>query len=180
MEELVQSFEVSTPTKIRFVTMLLTNKKDTLVNEQDSQIQGDDNPYSDELKAEESKESDSVVLSAKVSNKKRKFNDESKLQIVMKAIHTGNNSLVARQERIDESTIRKWKSGLKDDPKIKETQKDQRKKDFHAWWADMEKELNTWIDSQREKKVSVSMRDIITEAQRIMKIMHPSEDFSGL
>ena len=104
---------------------------------------------------------------------------------MVEAIKAKNNVKIANQYNIGEATIRRWKEKYKEELCVKETEKDNQKKKTtlknsrKAKFSLMEKDLLDFINDQRNKKLSVGMRDIITEATKLMKIHYPNEKFSG-
>lgn len=188
INSIVESFsKMSTPTKTRLLMRLLSGKehKEDLIIQQEVNSE-----LIQEKMVISSLISDSPLASATVindpvlpkpthSSNKRKFEDKEKVKIVIRAIQAGNNSAIAREEQIDESTIRKWKVSLKDNPAILKSETKKTKRNFHAKWPEMESKLNDWIDEQRDLKLAVSMNDIILEGKRLMRLMYPNERFSG-
>jgi len=119
--------------------------------------------------------------------KEKKFSKAERLQIAIYATKCRNNCEAARKYHISETAVRKCLKDFSQDKEYLEaisgeTKSNKRPRyDRFGRYKEMEVSLIVWIGEQREKKLSVSMKEICQQALKIFKELYPeaTEEFKA-
>lgn len=108
------------------------------------------------------------------SAKKSRFTQDQRLQIAIEAVREGNNSKVARTYKISEAAVRRCRESFIYNSDLQSVL-GKRSKEHKATgkYPQMETLLLEWIQEQRQKKLSVCMKDIRDKAKILFAETYP-------